>query len=160
MTSVKIKVLCIKNNKKGLEGNVLICQQRSLILLTLFGLNLCVCLLLQLYFDYNSLRKLNYKKGRGTPVCVCINRGEIRRKLFCKILISCVSNSKQDVQHTVSFKNYLWRFPWWSTVAKTLGSQCKGPGFNPWSGNQIPHAATKSSHAALKKRSHMLQRRL
>ena len=150
MTNVKIEVLCIKNNKKGLEGNVLICQQRPLILLTLFGLNLCVCLLLQLYFDYNSLRKLNYKRGRGTPVCVCVfvcvcvNRGEIRRKLFCKILISCVSSSKQDIQHTVSFKNYLWRFPWRSTVAKTLGSNARGLG-------SIPGLVT---------RSHMLQLRV
>ena len=32
-------------------------------------------------------------------------------------------------------------------VAKTPHSQSRGPGFNPSSGNQIPHAATKSSHA-------------
>ena len=37
-------------------------------------------------------------------------------------------------------------------VAKTLCSQCRGPGFDPWSGNQIPHVTTKR-----KKRSHMLQ---
>ena len=30
-------------------------------------------------------------------------------------------------------------------VAKTLHSQCKGPGLNPWSGNWIPCAATKDS---------------
>ena len=30
-------------------------------------------------------------------------------------------------------------------MAKTC-FQCRGLGFNPWSGNQIPHAATKSSH--------------
>ena len=35
-------------------------------------------------------------------------------------------------------------------VAKILCSQCKGPGFDPWSGNWIPHAATKSLHAAVK----------
>ena len=28
-------------------------------------------------------------------------------------------------------------------VAKTLCSQCSGAGFNPWSGNWIPHAATE-----------------
>ena len=28
-------------------------------------------------------------------------------------------------------------------VGKAPLSQCRGPGFNPWSGNQIPHAATK-----------------
>ena len=35
-------------------------------------------------------------------------------------------------------------------MAKTLHSQCWGPGFNPWSGKEIPHAATKSSHAPTK----------
>ena len=29
------------------------------------------------------------------------------------------------------------------SVAKTLRSQCRGPGFNPWSGNWIPHATAK-----------------
>ena len=31
---------------------------------------------------------------------------------------------------------------------KTPWSQCRGPRFNLWSGNQIPHVTTKSSHAA------------
>ena len=39
-------------------------------------------------------------------------------------------------------------------VAKTPRSQCRGPGFDPWSGNWILHAATKSSHAAAKKIPH------
>ena len=30
-------------------------------------------------------------------------------------------------------------------VAKAPRSQCRGPGFNPWSGNWIPHATTKDS---------------
>ena len=30
------------------------------------------------------------------------------------------------------------------TVAKTPHSQCRGSGFDPWSGNQIPHGSTKS----------------
>ena len=34
--------------------------------------------------------------------------------------------------------------------AKTLNSQCREPGFDPWLGNQISHAATKSLHAATK----------
>ena len=33
-------------------------------------------------------------------------------------------------------------------VTKTLRSQCRGPRFDPWLGNQIPHAATKDSRAA------------
>ena len=41
-------------------------------------------------------------------------------------------------------------FPHGGTVAKTPRSQCRGPRFNPWSGNEIPHAETKSLHAAAK----------
>ena len=35
-------------------------------------------------------------------------------------------------------------------VAKTLHSQCRGPGFHPWSGNEIPHVTTKGLHVATK----------
>ena len=28
-------------------------------------------------------------------------------------------------------------------MAETLRSQCRGPGFHPWSGNLVPHCATK-----------------
>ena len=35
-------------------------------------------------------------------------------------------------------------------VAKSLRSQCRGPWFNPCSGNEIPHPATKSLHATTK----------
>ena len=42
-----------------------------------------------------------------------------------------------------------WDFPG-GPVAKTLCSQCRGPRFNPWSGNWIPHAATKNLHATTK----------
>ena len=38
-------------------------------------------------------------------------------------------------------------------AAKPLCSQCRGSRFNPWSGNQIPHATIKDQ------RSHMLQLR-
>ena len=34
-------------------------------------------------------------------------------------------------------------------VAKTLHSQCKGPGLNPWSGRYIPHATTKTWHSQI-----------
>ena len=37
-----------------------------------------------------------------------------------------------------------------SPVAKTLRFQCKGPRFDPWLGNWIPHATAKSLHAATK----------
>ena len=31
-------------------------------------------------------------------------------------------------------------------VAKTLCSQCREPGFDPWTGNWIPHAATEFAY--------------
>ena len=36
-------------------------------------------------------------------------------------------------------------------VAKTLSYQCRWPGFDPWSGNSIPHAATKSQCSQVNK---------
>ena len=39
-------------------------------------------------------------------------------------------------------KSKTWGFPGGS-VATTLGSQCRGPRFDPWSGNYIPRAITK-----------------
>ena len=52
-------------------------------------------------------------------------------------------------------------------VVKTLCSQCRGHGFNLWSGNWIPQATIKSLHALTKdstcrnenQRSHVLQLR-
>ena len=44
-----------------------------------------------------------------------------------------------------------WEFPG-GPGTKTLCSQCRGPGVSPWSGNCIPHAATKSWNAATKTR--------
>ena len=38
--------------------------------------------------------------------------------------------------------NFWWGLPGGS-VAKTLSSQCRGPGFDPWSGNEIRHVPTK-----------------
>ena len=37
------------------------------------------------------------------------------------------------------------------SVVKTLCSQSRGPGFDPWLGNQIPHAATKKISCAVTK---------
>ena len=34
-------------------------------------------------------------------------------------------------------------------AAGTLQSQSKGPVFNPWSGNQVPHATTKTWHSQI-----------
>ena len=40
-------------------------------------------------------------------------------------------------------RKWLGDFPG-GPVAKTLWSQCRGPGLHPWSGNEIPQATTKS----------------
>ena len=45
--------------------------------------------------------------------------------------------------YTVLYLNWIGNFSD-GPVAKTLCSQCRGPGFNPWLGNKIPHAAIKT----------------
>ena len=50
------------------------------------------------------------------------------------------------VAHKLSFRRITQVGP----VAKTPHSQCGGPGSNPWSGNWIPQAAAKRSHATRK----------
>ena len=35
-------------------------------------------------------------------------------------------------------------------VANTQCSQCREPGFNPWSGNQMPHAVTRDPAMKIK----------
>ena len=35
-------------------------------------------------------------------------------------------------------------------VAETPCSQCRGPGFDPWSGNWLPYATTKTWHSQIK----------
>ena len=51
------------------------------------------------------------------------------------------------INETYPLKDLLTRdFPG-GPEPRTLCSQCRGPRFDPWSGNYIPHAATKSSHA-------------
>ena len=36
-------------------------------------------------------------------------------------------------------------------VVKTQSSQCRGPGFNPWSGNYVSHAPAKTWHSQINK---------
>ena len=43
-------------------------------------------------------------------------------------------------------------------VAKTPHSQCRWPGVNPWSGNYIPHAATKILYSQKKKKKRNAQK--
>ena len=67
--------------------------------------------------------------GNQTPLCFSLN------------------TTKTDM--LAKLKIQLRDFPG-GPVAKTLPSQCRGPGFNPWSGNQVPHAAIQSSQQATK----------
>ena len=46
---------------------------------------------------------------------------------------------KLNILVTVISKNGLRDFPG-GPVGKTPCSQCRGPGFNPWLENEIPHA--------------------
>ena len=66
-------------------------------------------------------------------------------------------------EKSITFRNKICHW-WWGghfpggPVAEGLCSQCSGPRFDPWSGNQVPHATTKSLHAVTE-RSHMPQQR-
>ena len=42
-------------------------------------------------------------------------------------------------------------------MIKTPNSQCKGPGFNPWSGNRISHATTKTQYSQINKNKYFLK---
>ena len=54
--------------------------------------------------------------------------------------------------------------PYWDfsgdPVARIPHSQCRGPGFHPWWGNQIPHATTKSLHSITKIRRSQINKML
>ena len=54
---------------------------------------------------------------------------------------------REEVESRAKEKGWRWDFPA-GPVARTPHSQWRGPGIDPWSGNQIPYATTKSSHAA------------
>ena len=43
-------------------------------------------------------------------------------------------------------------------VAKTLYSQCRGPGFNPWSGNWIPQATAKTKNSQINKNKYIFKK--
>ena len=73
--------------------------------------------------------------------------------LLIRVQLSCCNkeafNYSGSNKSSDKLRAYARDFPD-GPVAKTPCSQCRGPGFNPWSGNYIPLATTKSSHAATK----------
>ena len=50
--------------------------------------------------------------------------------------------------YTALYLNWIGSFSG-DPVAKTLYSQCRGPGFNAWLGNKIPHAAIKTRYSQI-----------
>ena len=83
----------------------------------------------------------------------------ICRRLFCKHALS--RTTKREFLNgitTVSTGSLFIMCVWKAgsqdipggPLAKTQSSQCRGTGFDPWAGKQIPHAAAKSLHAATK----------
>ena len=61
-----------------------------------------------------------------------------------KILHGQKTNKKKQQQQNEQTKTELRDFSG-GPMAKTLCSQCRGPGCNAWSGNYIPHAPTKAT---------------
>ena len=56
-----------------------------------------------------------------------------------------------DITGIVISKSSLSRDSPGGPVGKTLHSQRRGPGCDPWSGNSIPHVATKTWHSQINK---------
>ena len=71
-----------------------------------------------------------YQRSNLVPVLVPV---------LNSFLYPCLLPSDFVASHS---KRQIWDFPGGS-VAKTQRSQCRGPGFDLWSGNQIPHAPAK-----------------
>ena len=72
--------------------------------------------------------------------------------------IRIIFNLRQNVGSELSFEtsgnscfiNHVRDIPS-GAADKTLSSQCRGPRFDPWSGNYIPHATTKTQHSQINK---------
>ena len=63
------------------------------------------------------------------------------------LVVSSLGGKREQTRFVLFLSEHSsWDFPG-GPVAKTPRSQCRGPGFDPWSGNKILHAASKSSHA-------------
>ena len=70
-----------------------------------------------------------------------------------KLKVSLISTNVNRPKSLIKRKRFWGDFPGGS-VAKISHSQCRGPRFDPWSGNWIPHFTTKTSHAETKKLHH------
>ena len=64
-----------------------------------------------------------------------------------------VNQNLKKQPENLNFRQPFRDFPG-GPVVKTPCSQCRDPGFDLWSGNQIPHAVMKSPHGATKRFPH------
>ena len=70
-------------------------------------------------------------------------------QLIPKGILCCEILANENMKPS-QLENCFWDFPD-CPVAKTRCSQLRGPGFDHWSGNEIPRAATKSLNVAIKR---------
>ena len=68
------------------------------------------------------------------PISLFVSTKEIGFNYSLVIQKGLQRDSEGALMVLLSFKVDLWDFPG-GPVAKTLPSQYRGPGFNPWSGN-------------------------
>lgn len=79
------------------------------------------------------------------PISLFVSTKEIGFNYSLVIQKGIQKDSEVALMLLLSFKVDLWDFP--GPVAETLLPQYRRPGFNPWSGNQIPHVQTRSSQS-------------
>ena len=89
---------------------------------------------------YQVISSKNLEPSKFSTVLTGLARATVTRQVRMRsFMVVKTYGRKQNKKHQGDFPG--------GPVVKTLHSQCRGPGFNPWSGNQIPHAATKIPHA-------------
>ena len=107
------------------------------------------CLLISCHFQDTFLSKKCKWRGMCISCMVCIVFF-LNKKSFTYMLKSILGNP--DILNCGNTKGEKWdhRDLPGAPVTKALSSQSRGPRIHPWSGNQIPHTATKSSHSTAK----------
>lgn len=73
--------------------------------------------------------------------------------------VSVLKGAMRETSTGSVFYHPNWDLPG-GPLARTLICQYRGPGLHPWSGNLIPRAAAKSSHATIKIRYSQMNKKL